>query len=413
MRKINVLLISNNQLSETDSNGKTLLSLFEDDMYNVFHFFVKSSSTPAKKAEKELCISDKDVLYRRKGVQRKAENINEESNTTMITNEAKRKSYIKLAREFVWKISKLQYKLLDKWLTELEYDVVFFLMGDSLFMCDIVQYIINKNQKPLFTYVTDVYTNESETDNKSDMFLKKIIRKKQKKILDQSVDFFTISEKMKKYYQESFGKESKLLRNLSLREVKIEKSKYNNFIYAGNLYYNRDKILCEFAQNLKKVNKELNKNYTLKIYSQSPKSERIEAEEHHNQYIKYCGSLDSNSLVKELSANTFALFVESFDEEFIEKVKYSFSTKITELAKLHKCIIAIGPKEISSIIELSNFSYMINNINSMYTRLKNFIEKEDYFLYEKKAEIYADNHYNPIIQKKMLYTELLSVIEQN
>ncbi|MGX8832906.1 hypothetical protein ACWG0P_01745 [Amedibacillus sp. YH-ame6] len=380
--KKNVLIVSNNQLSTTDSNGKTLLSLFNPSKFNIMQFYVIPSSTPYEKVVASLCINDLDV-FKKKDTKK----VVLESNSRI-----KKKSPSKhLLRELLWKTSRYQYFKIEEWLENLNFDAIFFLMGDSLFMCDIAKFIIAKTNLPLLTYVTDVYTNNLKLINPVDYLIKKLIFKKQVQIINLSSSFYTISEMMSRYYKEIFNVKNELLRNIT--KVRIEnRDKNNAFIYAGNLYYGRDIELIKFSQALKAYNEKYDTCYEIFVYSGGI-TEALQKELQTNGYLAYKGKVSFSELEDILNESKYALFVESYKKENLEKIKYSFSTKITELAKLGKCILAMGPSSASSIIELSNFSYMIYENKNVLEELEIFFTL-DYKLFEDNALKYAEINYN-------------------
>ena len=413
-KKLNILLVSNTQLSTTDSNGKTLLSIFQDDIFNVYHFYVKNSNFPSDKAISELRVSDIEVLKNKKNPNEFKKIENETDVKTIIEEKkvVKKTVFKQLLRELLWKFSKFQYSELKKWVNQYKFDAIFFMMGDAVFMCDIVDFLHSYLNIPLFVYITDVYINEITLKKPIEYIYKKNIERSQKKIIENTDKLYVISEKMKEFYQFTFTKSSFLLRNLQnyINSKDYQRDIYDNFIYAGNLYYGRDRVLCKFAEEIKEYNEENGKSHKLIIYSQSHVTSEIKNEMYINEYLDFKGGINSQQLTKVLIENKYALFVESFEKENIEKVKYSFSTKITELAALGKCVVSIGPRNVSSIIELEKFGYLIDDLSFLKSKLEYLLKKDDFLEYEQKAKYISNNCYNNLSQTTMLYNDFVDCL---
>lgn len=400
MKTINVLIVSNNQLSTTDSNGKTLLSIFNDNYYNIFQIYIKEANNPSNKACQSLYLNEYEITKVNKIIR-------SHSNTVSLDTINIKKNTIKqLLREILWKASKTQYDRINSWIEGLNIDIIFFLMGDSLFMCDIVEYLKSKLNVPIFTYITDVYTNKEGVRSITEAFHKSLIYKKQKSILKITDQLYTISEKMKEFYIVNFQVESKLLRNVTkfqFNNYLVDKK--NNFIYAGNLYYGRDKVLMLFSEALKKYNKENMTNYKLIIYSNSISNTMIEKELEKNEFLIYKGLISQDELIKVLLENKYTMVVESFEKVNISKVRYSFSTKITELASIGKFIIGIGPDSVSSISELSKFTYCITKCENMSLAIKEIVNS-NILEFEERARKYSLENFNSDEQNKNFKDEI-------
>lgn len=404
MRKVKVLIVANNELSTTDANGKTLLSIFNDDIFSVEQIYIKETNNSTDKLIDKLQINESSIF---KSVF-KFSIISSTNESTQIVKKKLVKSPLKqIIRELIWFCSKLQNEIIDQWIDSKKFDIVFFLMGDSVFMCNIVEYILKKKKIPLFTYVTDVYVNEINFYSPFDLLLKKVIMKKQNNILVNTKEFYTISNKMRLFYKNIFLKDSKLLRNIKLSDQITVGENYDNFLYAGNFYYGRDEILVSFAKIIKEINLKNNLNLKLKLYSNSPLTNLLRKELEENRYIYFGGELNENQLQKVINENKYVLFVESFKEKNIKKVKYSFSTKITELALQKKCIVAIAPKNIGSMEDLQKFAFCINDISLLKEKIL-FLLESDFNIYQKRAFEFSKIHYNSKSQLDMFKSDVLS-----
>ena len=214
---------------------------------------------------------------------------------------------------------------------------------------------------------------------------------------------------MSSYYKKLCGKKSAILRNIAETPIiDRNRDKFNDFIYAGNLYYGRDEILVLLARVIKSINDQNKKNVHLKIYSNSILTEVLKDEMRVNSCIYWGGQLSKVELIEEISKNKYVLFVESFKEKYINKVKYSFSTKITELALQGKCIVAIAPENIGSMEDLKKFAFCITNLNELESKILSLLHGTPE-LYEKKAKEFSFQHYNANAQFLRLKEDISSL----
>ena len=136
--------------------------------------------------------------------------------------------------------------------------------------------------------------------------------------------------------------------SLRISDYSLRKNDYPIvFSYTGSLYYGRDVVLNEIGNALNDYNRNSNMiKGVLNIYSNNAQDK---AKINENSGCKLCGSLNSEELKNVLNESDVLVFVESNEPRYIEKTKYSFSTKIPEYLSVGRLILAVGPKEVSSI----------------------------------------------------------------
>ena len=96
------------------------------------------------------------------------------------------------------------------------------------------------------------------------------------------------------------------------------------------------------------------------------------------------------------------VFVESFEEKYIDKTKYSLSTKVPEYLSLKKPILAIGPKNVGSMKYLKDVAQCVHDISDLEEKIEEllFNPKLVSSLKKKSEEKYLKNHNNEINIKK-------------
>lgn len=389
-----VLIISNNALSLTSNNGKTVWSLFEDYPKEKLYQLFTRDELPSLEINRYFRITTKDVIRGRIFANERGNCIGTVSAVKQEQAYNDSKSFVKrtsltcLAREICW-VGGWKSKKLDSWLNEIKPDIIFFVAGDTLYSYSICNYIADKTKASIGVYVTDDYISKRSRENLFDLIKRRLVFSKMKHLLSRANCFFTISEKMRSEYKAVFEKDSFPIFNISERLIKpipadINKSRVS-IVYAGSLYYGRDQVLIRLASALVSLNAKGIAS-RLEVYSNQDPEQQIIDKLTIPGISCYGGALSRNRLIDKLNEADVLLFVESFESEQIEKTRLSFSTKISEYLSVGKPIVGVGPSEVASMEFLSDVAICVNNLNELESKLQNILEsKELRITYGEKA----------------------------
>ncbi len=352
---LKLLIISNNVLSEENNNGKTILSYIDTIPKAQVKQLYFHSMMPTVDGYDYFQLTDMDII---KGVLNKkrrgrAVTASEPHYSPSVEGDTRivKNHFTRLMRDLLWK-SKWKSSQLIKWLDDFKPDCVFFVAGDALFAYDICEFIVKRYGCALSTYVTDDYFIPYSGDDSVALFRKKLLRRAMTNILSVSKTFFTVSQQMQEAYEKIFNRKSYTIVNMP-EPISFDNDCENHdsfrIIYAGSLYYGRDKEIIEFSRIVEDYNVRFNSNIELAIYSNNKlnETERMDLEKY--QCCRFCGSLGKNDLLIEFNKSDALLFVESFDEKYKERTCLSLSTKVPEYLSTKKPIIAIGPEQIGSM----------------------------------------------------------------
>lgn len=408
-----LLVISNNVLSTTNNNGKTLYSFINGlNEVSVGQLFF-SGEIPKINGYAYFRISDKDIIH---GVinKKKRGNIvipaetDHSKDDFSIRNSVGRNKYTLAARELLWHKKWKSPKLLG-WLDDFKPDAILFLAGDAIFAYDICTFIQKRYNSRLTVYVTDDYV----MTRKHESFLEKkrriSIRKKMESILHRSSCFYTISQPMQEAYKKLLQKDSLLAVNMvnDLRNVNYKKLENEIvLLYAGSFYYGRAEVLGYLAMEICEYNKiHPNKRAILKLYCNREPSDEIKKIICVPGASEYGGSLDSDQLKVNLNMADVLVFVESFDENQIEKVKYSLSTKVPEYMSIGKPILALGPRGIGSMEYLSDVALCVNDSKFILEKLSNLLDNIDiqHEYGRRSREKYLRNHDTEKLKREFVH----------
>lgn len=381
-----VLIISHNPITTYNSMGRTFLGLFSSfSKEELCQLYIYPTIPNIDKCISYFRITDKEVLksvlpWNKTGKIINKKDINydnllyeKENDSVLYTNKQKHKIFKLLCRSTIWKLGKWYSKNLNQWITNEKPDVIFAAPGLSAFFYNIITKISKKFHLPIVLYVCDDFYFSSLNKKNNHIFENyyyKYLRKKIKNIISLSKIVVSISKPMEKLYAKEFGCNAVTIFSGTTfpfinPDFKIIKDVVR---YFGNLKLGRDKSLIEIGMALDKLNTKHNKNYKLEIYSMDNFSSDIS----NISCIKHMGFTESDKLFDLMKSSSLLLHVESFDYEYLERTKFSISTKIPDILATGIPLLAYGPKEIASIkhLEENNCAFLVNDTNMLLETLE-------------------------------------------
>lgn len=408
----NILIISNNAISDTDNNGKTLNSIFSEyPGENIRQLYFKSNPPSGKSLNSFFKITDKEMMIKsfkkRPNKTDKHQTVKNTKRKPNTTYSPPKNNISRILRELIWKNGKWKTRELKNWLEEFSPDIVFFMAGDAGFAYDIALTIKSKFDAKLITYITDDYVLPRKTVNILWWFRRNLIFKRMKNAIERSNVLLTISPKMKRTYKQLFHKDSIVISNVhsSLLEnkQKSDNKEIIKLIYAGGLHYNRYRVLEQLGKAIIRLNKQstkMSKEVNLFIYSNSKPTKKILKKINIPGASRYCGSLGQKELAKELNDSDVLVHVESFDKKSIESTRLSLSTKIGEYLSLAKPILAVGPKDIASMEFLNEIAYCINEEKHLDKKIEKLLSDDNLM---KELGYEAQRKYRKITSNKNIH----------
>lgn len=406
-----ILIVSNNPLSDTRNNGKTLMSFFKDypkDRLSQLYF---NQEVPAKKycnsffqiTDQNNCIAlskfsnqcGSEIFVN----DTTAFNLTTVKHSRIITL-AKQSYLFRLSREVIWGIGKWKTRALEIWLRKINPEHIFFCAGDSIFAYKVVEYILKRYSCKLSTYITDDYILPRLCFSPSYWIRRRLLIQNMRSIINKSDFFFTISDEMRAKYLEIFKKSSICILNIpqkhDIEGLKRNKNIVTQFIYAGGLSFKRWKTLIRLVNAIANYNYKSKRKAFLSIYSTSKPSDSICSRLNVAGSSKFLGTLDSEAIQKEISESDILVHVESFDKAQARQTCLSISTKITEYLSYHKPILAIGPAYIASMKFLETSAFCIIDTSKIEEGVYKLIVEENL---RKKLTINAANMYEKYKEK--------------
>lgn len=387
VKHMNILIITKSAWDDRIASGNTLSNLFTGWRDAKFYCLYSRDASPNNEVCQEYySISPISILkhfFQPKKIGKRFSVATRDSNNptfsreTVLIDKAKRSMAIsKWIYYAIYATNLWLNKSFKKFIEDSKPDVVFCFGQTDPLTYKAVQYIKHNTQAKIISYYVDhLYHQGPQYFN----FLNRIENHRLLNIAKFSDKCYAISEKMCIEYSELYSREFMLLhKGCEVCQPKTSLNSPVRLLYAGNLYYNRDKVLIALASAIKRINQGTNKA-RLDIYSGS----RVSA-----QTLSALNIPDSSTLhkarpydeVKELMKESdIVLHVESFDKKEMDRVRLSFSTKITDCMQSGSMMLAIGPSSVSSIDYAIRVPgcVVVDNLNDLDTTLRSLINSTD------------------------------------
>lgn len=406
-----ILIISNNVLSETNSNGKTILSCIDCFPKRNVRQLYFSSEEPLLNGYRYFRISDIDVMKGHFYITKRG---SEKDPNSSLKNKkraemGKYSNSVRLIRELLW-IGAWKSKALIQWLEDFSPTIIFFCGGDALFAHRIFQFVVKRQKVNSSIYITDDYIMPRSSETFVAKFRRNLIKKSMQRSIAVADNFFTISDVMRETYKKVFNKDSSIIVNMTeslLRQEIHPNNREITLIYAGSLYYGRERVIKKLVTAIRQYNMGSSKKAKLKVFTNNIQSQDVLSMLNEEGVSEYCGNAGKEKLIDEYNKADVLVFVESFELCNIEKTRYSLSTKIPEYLSLKKPILAIGPCEVGSIDYLKKFACCAFSEEDIYNKLEKILCDNDY---SRDISIKAYNQYANELQKEKVQFRLWSEI---
>lgn len=255
--------------------------------------------------------------------------------------------FIYWGHELIWRSRVWLNRYFDSFIAENRPDIFFAFAQSPYILWPLIQYLKKHTKcKVVLLIADDVYGSYKN----SAWYRKGYLKREFKKCMMVADKLYGISDEMSELYAKRFGKPvTTLYKGCDLsQEPKQCLNKPLRFVYAGNLLWGRDDTLGMVAQALEKLNKD-GIMATLEVYTGTTITPQIQDKLNRGDSARIMGSRPYDEIKRIMHEADVVLHVESFEEEAIETVRYSLSTKIIDCLQSGTQVIGIGPGEVASI----------------------------------------------------------------
>lgn len=316
---------------------------------------------------------------------------------------------VKLAREALWNIGRLDRKALAGFIADFKPDVVFCPRLLTWKLMRIEKAVAKLTNAPFVAFTGDDEASFMERSYDPLFWLNRwAFHKTFARHSRLYSHYFMHSANQAREYREEYGLDtSTLFKCGNFAEVYIPKKVGTpiRMVYAGRLYCNRWKSLAEIGRVLKEINRE-GQRMVLDIYTQDILTDEQRAALSPENHIFIKGSVNQQQLREVYRNADIALHVESLDKKFRLATRISFSTKIIDLMASSCAILALCWEQHTGYkyLKEKDSAFCVSDYNNLHPVLQGIYDHpESIGEYAQKAyECGLRNHSREKIQRQIL-----------
>ena len=418
-----VLLISHNSISTYQNMGKTFLSLFNCfQKEELCQLYIYPSIPDVEKCESYYRISDREALkscFGKRKIGRviateeiltaKRRLFENERDEMFYRNPKNQKAFRSLLRDDIWKYSHWYNKNLGGWIEKEQPTCIFVAPGTGKFLYNIAIKLSKKYNLPIVSYICDDYYFVKPKRGFLEKIFSKRLKLKIEELFSRTEYIVAISKEISAAYAEKFHLPSITIMtgsNYPIRQNIVQSESIASLTYMGNIRCNRFHSLAEIGAMLDEINAELSTDYTLRIYTAEKNEEILKCLEKYSS-VKLNEFVAGEEFDEIFHSANMLLHVEAFDEESIDRVKYSVSTKIADSLGSGICLFAYGPACVSSMKHLIENDCAICAVSKDELKEKLLLAFRNRELREEKARnalITAQKYHNQDVTSREFYS---------
>lgn len=357
MDKPRVLIISNNCLSQSDSNGRTLQNFLVDwPAECLAQFYIQNSRPDFSVCRKFFRVTDGQALraFLGKGAGGGVIAADEMPGSTSDSSSGKKRSRTALTmllREMVWNSRKWYGKGFQAWLDEFSPQVVLLQAGDCGFMFRLAEEIAEQYRAPLVIYNSEAYYFKTFDYFRAKglahwcypLFRRKFCKQFRKTVAKAACSIY-ICKALQEDYDREFGLPSETIYTATAVRPG-EKSGPDascTLSYLGNLGVGRHEPLTEIGAALQGVSPDL----YLDVYGRIP-NETVQKAFDACPGIRYRGFVPYEQVLEIMHGSDLLVHGENFSGFYREDLKYAFSTKIADSLASGTSFLLYAPEEMA------------------------------------------------------------------
>lgn len=395
---MNILVVGGGSWDDTSSLGNTFSNLFSGwKDVNFYNLYFRETAPNNSVCKDYFRITTKEILMKFLTPHKIGEafQITGECRKSEDRNGEKEKKAISIIHRFglnaiyeledqLWYSRKWINEELDRFIDRVNPDVIFSFAAGNSYMWLPIEYIKKRTGAKLILLVADDLHTSYRLNN--DRHHRRM-RRDLDRLMGLADRVYGISEEMSAYYQKLYGMAvSPLYKGCSFENQPMAQVNTPlKLVYAGNLLFGRLETLAALADCLEQLNMD-GIRVTLDIYSATIITEEQSKKINREGYCYFRGGISYLEVKQKMAEADIVLHVESFEEEQIKRVRYSFSTKIIDCLQSGSVMLAIGPKGISSIEYPKRIpgAVVIDDLQDIYDKLSELVSEGENLI--KRAE---------------------------
>lgn len=333
MSDCRILIVSNNCLSQHNSNGRTLLNMLSGfKSKNLFQIYTSGEYADGHYCAASYRITNRDVINSYFGIAPTNQKISQmedsESDTTKNLN-CKKNAVTMILRDLAWDCSSKLLRYILDWTKDKKPDVVLLQLGDSTHIIHIAVKLTERIGIPLIICNTEDYYFKDYDYMKKSMhagLIYKIFHRRFCRVYEAMMKLNPICiyncEGLKEIYDEEFGTQSNVVFCSTDMKPVGTINENGGIMYAGNLGVGRHLSLMEIGVILHE------KGLHIDVYGNATDEVRIALEK--AKGVRYHGFVDYKENCHNIANSRLLVHVEGFDEYYNRDTRFAFSTKLAD-----------------------------------------------------------------------------------
>lgn len=395
-----LLILANNPLSDSNSNGRTLKNFFSpEDREHLAQIYIQG--TPDFEAcSRFFRVSDGEVLrafFRRRPAGGEVTEAPDVSTAPQAAKAPRKTPFTLLLRNFFWSRRGWR-RTVSAWIDEVAPEAVLLQAGDSPFLYRWAVAIAREREIPLVIYNSEDYYFKRYDYTRSRGLAKlfypifsRCLRRAVREAMDAAAVSVYISEDLKNTYDREFGKPGEYIYTATEVIPQCGGRPEGVFSYLGNLGVGRHKSLVKIAEALAKIDP----TYRLDVYGKLP-NEEVGRSFDACFALRYRGLVDYSTVRRVMGESTLLFHAESFEEFYCRDIRHGFSTKIADSLASGTPFVIFAPSELSctKYLEEKACACVIENEADLEAKLREVIESRELreSLVERALAVAKENH---------------------
>lgn len=310
--------------------------------------------------------------------------------------------FVYYVHEAIWRSRIWINEDFDSFINQNKPDVLFAFATSPYILWPLIKYLKKKTMCKIVLLVAD---NTYEGYEKNIWYRRRYLKRMLKNCILSADRVYGISDEMSQLYQDMFHVNVTTLYKGC--DLSLSPKNYTNnplrFVYAGNLFWGRDDILSTIAETIEDQNQNGVKA-VLEIYTGATITPELEKKLNHGESSRIMGARPYDEIKQIMHDADVVLHVESFDEDSIETVKYSLSTKIIDCLQSGSQVFGIGPNGIASIEYLKKVdgAIVVDSREKIKEQLSALLQDKNILEHVKQIREYAtEKHEISEVQNKL------------
>ena len=400
-----VLIVSNECLSQSNSNGRTLRNfLLGWPAERLAQFYLHGNAPDRAACGRYFRVTDGQALRAflgrgpAGGVVPVLEGAPAPAART-VGKKPSRTALTMLMRELVWSSRRWSGGRFEAWVEEFAPQLVLLQAGDCAFLLRLAEEMAREYQIPLVIYNSEAYYFKTFDYFRSKgpahwcypLFHRLFCRQFERTLRAAACSIY-INQTLKEDYDRAFGLPSHVAYTATeLRPGKGDKSGGFTVSYLGNLGVGRHEPLCEIARALQEISPE----FFLDVYGRIP-NETVQQAFDRCPGIRLRGFVSYERVVEVMQTSDLLVHAENFSAFSRADLKYAFSTKIADSLASGTCFLLYAPEELacSRYLRENETAYTVSDPQTLRQTLRLLVEEpgaRGCYL-ERAAELVERNH---------------------